>query len=159
MITLIRRSFNFNPTTIARIACSRNTHSHKLSAIPPGYEPYGVAGEFDRMNGQLYYRQADGRYGWLATEKHTNMNGIIHGGFLMLLADDFLGHEVMRQCKHTKVVTVNLDVKFLAAARVGDWLEGVVDIPKMTRSFAFPRGTIFRHGGDPVLMASGVWKI
>jgi acyl-coenzyme A thioesterase PaaI-like protein len=55
--------------------------------------------------------------------RHCNGAGIVHGGFLMTMADSLVGHAVGHGTKRLGV-TVRLTADFAATARAGDWLEG-----------------------------------
>ena len=57
-----------------------------------------------------------------------------------------------------RCVTINLDVKFISAARLGEKLKGFVKILKKTKSLVFIRCEV-SNNKDIVISASGTWKI
>lgn len=92
-------------------------------------------------------------------EKHTNPNGVMHGGVAATLMDEAIGAaimsvrgmEAMRAAPHA---TVEMNVSFLAGPRVGDELTVEARTLKVGRSVAFGEAEIKRLGrGD--LIAKG----
>eukprot|EP00698_Gefionella_okellyi_P005148 TRINITY_DN14723_c0_g1_i1.p1 TRINITY_DN14723_c0_g1~~TRINITY_DN14723_c0_g1_i1.p1 ORF type:complete len:159 (-),score=14.45 TRINITY_DN14723_c0_g1_i1:220-696(-) len=128
--------------------------------VPDGFKVVPIRGGFDQLSGTMYAKPVGDhfRYGYHVTERHTNHNGGIHGGFLMLMTDCVLGLSVIHKCGTARVVTVSLNINFLAGAKPGDWLEGEAEIARQTKTLSFPRGTIYR-GSEPILTATGIWKI
>ena len=60
-----------------------------------------------------------------------NRYGVVHGGMLATLADTAIGANLARtgsQVETTLTLNVNLD--FIAAAQVGDWIEAHVHLTK-----------------------------
>jgi acyl-coenzyme A thioesterase PaaI-like protein len=55
-------------------------------------------------------------------------------------------------------VTINLDVRFITAAKLGDKLNGRVKILKKTKTLVFINCEI-SSSKDLVISASGIWKI
>lgn len=113
-------------------------------------------------NGGFQFRQiSDSEYEYRATVRnfHLNSGGITHGGFIMTLMDSGLGTSVYRLLGgNTRIATIALDVKFVAASHEGNTLIGSVRIIKKTRSMVFVRGEL--HVGDSVIAtADGIWKI
>jgi uncharacterized protein (TIGR00369 family) len=70
-------------------------------------------------------------------KKHTNSRGICHGGVMATLADLALGYAVHAKTEgKTPYVTAQLSIDY-AAARIGDWLESVVEIQRVGARLAF----------------------
>lgn len=120
-------------------------------AIPKGYKHYqGVSPAEDNV-GPFYYRKEEGvlQLGMRAEAKHANGMGSVHGGVLLCYADYaatmFALNGVKENC-----VTISLTSDFLAAARIGDWIEGSGEVIKRTGSMTFIRG-LLAVNGDPVL--------
>ncbi len=127
--------------------------------IPEGYKPFAEVG-FIRDCGPFYYlRLEDGgrRYGFLAEERHTNPYGVVHGGVLITFADTIMGRTVYNAAKRQST-TISFNTEFVAGARPGQWIEGRVELTRMTRSLAFVRGEVLA-GGETLLTASGVWRL
>lgn len=133
--------------------------------IPPdredGWERLGLDMPFMRNNGPIWLRIGFGRYeyGFLPTaEIHANLYGNVHGGMLAAFADFALGHACRAASGDRRSVTVSLDLKYIAAARPGDWIGCEVEIVRRTGSLYFSRGDMIARGAV-VTTASGVWKI
>ena len=79
----------------------------------------------------LYSRHVDGavRIGLRAGPAHANSRGFVHGGLIAALADNAMGlscGELLRAAGAevlAGLVTVNLAMDFIGAAKVGQWLE------------------------------------
>ena len=108
--------------------------------------------------GPLYFRTADGAYAFRAGQKHANLIGVVHGGMLMSFADRALGETAMRAADGANCVTIQLEMKFIAVGRLGDWIEVRPQVVKRTGSLVFMRGEV-RDGTRLVASADGVWKI
>ena len=106
--------------------------------------------------GPLYAR--DGIYGFRATQKHANLIGVVHGGMLMSFADRTMGITAMAAADGANCVTIQLEMKFLDAGRLDDWLTCEAIVVKRTGSMVFMRGEV-RDGERLVATADGVWKI
>lgn len=135
------------------------------SPIPPeheeGWERHDDGIPFMMRNGPVWYRLSAGRYecGFLPKpEIHGNLYGFVHGGMLAAFADVALGHACWFANDRQPIVTVHLQLDFMAAAKPGAWIGCNVEIVRKTRSLVFPRGD-FMTQGRVVAAASGVWKI
>ena len=105
------------------------------------------------------WRQGYVRMSLVVEEKHTNPNGVMHGGVLTTLMDETLGAvvasvrgmDVMRAAPHA---TVEMNVSFLAGARAGDDIVVEGRALKVGRSVAFGEAAARRRGSDD-LVAKG----
>ncbi|MDC0628110.1 PaaI family thioesterase [Pelagibacteraceae bacterium] len=91
-------------------------------------------------------------------EMHLNTGQIAHGGFLSTIADTGMGTAAHQVAGDRRCVTINLDLKFIAAGKLGEKLSGKVKILKKTRTLVFINCEITNDKG-PVVYASGTWKI
>jgi uncharacterized protein (TIGR00369 family) len=91
-------------------------------------------------------------------EIHLNTGKIAHGGFLSTIADTGMGTAAHQIAGNKRCVTINLDVKFISAARLGEKLKGFVKILKKTKTLVFINCEI-NNDKDVVISASGTWKI
>ena len=91
-------------------------------------------------------------------EIHLNTGKIAHGGYLSTIADTGMGTAAHRVAGDRRCVTINLDMKFITAAKLGEKLNGKVKILKKTRTLVFINCEI-HHSKDLVISASGTWKI
>lgn len=133
-------------------------------AIPPeredGWERLESGIPFMLHNGPVWFRRRDERYecGFLPrAEIHGNLHGIVHGGMLAAFADFGLGH-ACTFATGGRVVTIHLDISYVAAARTDRWIGCDVEIVRRTRSLSFLRGDLMANGAL-LATASGVWKI
>lgn len=137
--------------------------------VPAGFEqlPFGM-GFTDVI--QPCYRQLEGetlRFGLLVQKQHSNTMGICHGGVLMTLADIAAASGV-NAARGTMAgsPTINLSLDFIAAGRMGEWLEAEIAQVTVKRRFGFcsglingPRGVVARFNGTFYLPDhEGMWK-
>ena len=91
-------------------------------------------------------------------EIHLNTGKIAHGGYLSTIADTGMGTAAHRVAGDRRCVTINLDIKFISAAKLGEELNGKVKILKKTKTLVFISCEI-KNAKDIVISASGTWKI
>lgn len=89
---------------------------------------------------------------------HLNTGKIAHGGFLSTIADTGMGTAAHKIAGNKRCVTINLNVKFISAALLGDKLIGKIKILKKTNTLIFINCDISNEK-DIVASASGTWKI
>lgn len=89
---------------------------------------------------------------------HKNHIGLVHGGVLTGLLDQVLALAAWNAADRQPVVTVQMDTRFLGAARAGELLEARAHLRHATRSMLFVDAEIGGANG-PVAAASGVMKI
>jgi len=85
-------------------------------------------------------------------ERHTNPNGVMHGGVIMSLMDEAVGAviaaarglDVIRDAPHS---TVDMNVSFLSSARAGDEIIVQARPLKVGRSVAFAEAEARRADG------------
>jgi len=130
------------------------------SKIPEDFKAFpSISGFIDLVGPYYFGGQVDNtfRYGFLATEKHGNTNGVVHGGALMTFADTAMGSSVYRTVKGP-CATISMNSEFIAGAKPDAWIEATVVITKITRTLAFVRAELV-SGDTAVLNTSGIWKI
>ena len=91
-------------------------------------------------------------------DMHLNTGGIAHGGYLATIADAGMGTAAHVVVTNKRCVTINLDLKFISAGKIGDILVGKVKILKKTKSLVFINCEISNSNGI-VVSANGTWKI
>ena len=91
-------------------------------------------------------------------EMHLNTGKIAHGGFLSTIADTGMGTAAHQVAGDRRCVTINLDLKFITAAKLGEKLNGKVTILKKTKTLVFIKCEI-NNTKDIIVSASGTWKI
>lgn len=133
------------------------------TAVPEGFTPLTIGGEFIVANGPLFER-VDGnvyRLGFRVERRHTNTMGICHGGMMATFCDMLLPITAFRSSEalHGRFLpTVSLQVDYLAPAPLGAWVEGEAQVLRITRSMAFVQGLVHADG-QVVARVSGVFKI
>ena len=131
--------------------------------IPEGFRPHVHKGtSYFQTLGDLYVReQPDGLMviGLRVAPEHCNRLGIPHGGMLATLADTALGMNLhLARRPRATMVTINLSLDYLAAAKVGEWLEAHVTPRRMGRQLAFG-DCVLRVGEREVLRATGIFSV
>ncbi len=96
--------------------------------------------------------------GFLADERHGNKRGVVHGGMLTTAFDVALGNASWDAASQRPCATVQLNVQFLGAVKLGEFASVRVEIMRTTRSLIFLRG-VMSVEGRTVAVADGVWKI
>ena len=91
-------------------------------------------------------------------DTHLNTGGIAHGGYLATVADAGMGTAAHMIASERRCVTINLEIKFLSAGKLGDNLIGKVKILKKTKTLIFIN-CIISNSKEIVSSASGTWKI
>ena len=115
---------------------------------------------FIHLIGPLWHRLVDGHYEYalIAQDKHHNRRGLVQGGVLMTFADRTCGMTARHITgKHT-MATIQLDVHFVEAGKIGETLVSRPHVVRATRSLIFVNTevTVDRRC---IAMASGVFKI
>jgi len=108
-----------------------------------------------------FYRPADGGSlvcGFRADERHGNKRGVVHGGMLATAFDTALGNASWDAAGERPCATVQLNVHYVGAMKLGEFATIRTEIVKVTRSLVFLRGTM--TVGDRIIATTdGVWKI
>ncbi|HLN08624.1 MAG TPA: PaaI family thioesterase [Xanthobacteraceae bacterium] len=102
---------------------------------------------------------ADYRLGLRVDARHVNSRGLCHGGVLAALADVHLGRMVaLSASPPLPLVTIHLDLDYLAPAKLGAWLEASGRVDRMGRTLAHASGVITADGA-PVLRCAAVFQV
>ena len=129
--------------------------------VPEGFRALHLPrNPYIEANGPLYGRLdgTDFVLGFRCEKKHCNPVGMCHGGMLMTLADMLLllGANIQAHIGRF-LVTVHLTTDFIGAVPEGAWLEGRVQVLKITRSLLFTQGTMEVEGAT-VARVSAILK-
>ncbi len=133
------------------------------AAVPAGFRPLRMAGEFIDRNGPLYMLHEGSTFalGLRVEGRHCNPMGICHGGMLASFGDMVLPLSVHRKAAEVGrrfLPTISLQLDFLAAAPLGAWLRGEAEVLRSTRNMVFAQGLITADGA-PAVRISGIFKI
>lgn len=112
----------------------------------------GLAGPFyfaETANGPVF------RFPTLA--KHRNRNDLLQGGAMMTFADRALGTTARASIQASSTVTVQLNVQFVDAVKLGETVEVAPQVVRATKSLVFMSGD-FKVGERTVAVVNGVWK-
>jgi acyl-coenzyme A thioesterase PaaI-like protein len=124
-----------------------------------GWEVVDTSG-FLHLVGPLWQRNIDGNYEYaLVTEdKHHNRRGLVQGGVIMTFADRACGMTARFVSGKPQLATVQLDVHFVEAGKIGEILVTRPHVVRTTKSLIFITTEVTVE--DRVIaMASGVFKI
>jgi acyl-coenzyme A thioesterase PaaI-like protein len=123
-----------------------------------GWEPYPDKG-FIGFVGPFWMRQCGDsyHYAFLAEPKHENRRGVVQGGMLMTFADRSMGMTCWYANGRRPQATVQLDVHFIDAVQIGDFVEARCRVVRRTRALVFMSGELV-VGDRVVATANGVWK-
>jgi acyl-coenzyme A thioesterase PaaI-like protein len=125
-----------------------------------GWERVGhEAQDFTERAGPFWMRGdgVDREFGFIVERWHANEKLTLHGGMITTLADVALGAAVSVAAQAI-ASTVQLQVQFIAAGRVGNFVSCAPQIVRLGSSLVFVRGDVLVH--DKIIAsASGVWKI
>jgi acyl-coenzyme A thioesterase PaaI-like protein len=123
-----------------------------------GWEPYADEG-FIGLVGPFWKRPlGDGYcYGFMAEAKHHNRRGVVQGGALMTFADRSMGMTCWYANERKPQATVQLDMHFIDAVQIGEFVEARCKVVRRTRALIFMSAELV-VGSRVVATASGVWK-
>ncbi|WHA44105.1 PaaI family thioesterase [Agrobacterium larrymoorei] len=98
------------------------------------------------------------RYRFDAVKKHRNRGGFVQGGMLMTFADRAMGTAARNHDPGRQQSTVQFDMQFMRAVRIGEVVDIRCEVLKETRTLIFLEGKL-TVAGEIVAAARGVWKI
>jgi len=116
--------------------------------------------EFPNMVGPFWMREEGPqlRIGFVAERKHLNRAGNVHGGMLMTFADQVMALTGRRATGDKRHATIELNIQFVGAVHLGDFVVAQAEAVRTTRSVTFMRATMY-VGKRVVATTSGIWKI
>jgi uncharacterized protein (TIGR00369 family) len=125
-----------------------------------GWEIISSNTAFGDLIGPIWRRQ-DGerlRFGFVVAPKHLNRAGNLHGGMLMTLADNAMAIAAREASGAKRHATIELNIQFVGAVRLGEFVESHPEVVRVTRSVIFMRAKMF-VGTRTVVTTNGIWKI
>jgi acyl-coenzyme A thioesterase PaaI-like protein len=133
-------------------------HTATFDPAAAGWESYrdegfvGLVGPFwARPHGEGF------RYAFMAEPKHHNRRGVVQGGMLMTFADRSMGMTCWYANERQPQATVQLDVHFIDAVQIGEFVEAHCRVVRRTRALVFMSAEL-KVGDRLVATANGVWK-
>jgi acyl-coenzyme A thioesterase PaaI-like protein len=126
---------------------------------PEGWVMQTSTGHFGETAGPYYFRTDPQTSGvaFFSEPRHANMQGVVHGGALLTLADMSLFDICFRSIGKFRAVTVTLNSEFLGAGPVGAFIEASGELLRAGKTMLFCRGLITAKGA-PVMSYSGTLK-
>lgn len=95
--------------------------------------------------------------GFAAQDKHRNRRDYVQGGMLVTLADRTMGQTLREKIGEKPVATIHLDVHFISAAHIGEFIEARAKIVRITSNVVFLEAKL-TVDSRLVLTAKGIWK-
>ncbi|MEO0879723.1 MAG: PaaI family thioesterase [Pseudomonadota bacterium] len=95
--------------------------------------------------------------GFFAEPHHANLNGVVHGGALLTLADMALWDICRREIGIFRGATVTLNAEFVGPGAVGQFIEASGEMVRAGGRLLFARGLV-TSGGETLLSFSGALK-
>ena len=123
-----------------------------------GWTPYTDDG-FIGLVGPLWHKfeGETPRFAFHVEPKHHNRRNVLQGGMLMTFADRSMGMTCWYANGKRPQATVHLDVHFVDAVQIGEWVEAHCKVVRRTRSLIFMSAQLM-VGERVVGTANGVWK-
>ncbi|WP_242124065.1 PaaI family thioesterase [Sphingobium sp. Sx8-8] len=131
---------------------------------PPGFDVMPLNFGFLGINGPVFKRiDEDGRviFGCRIMPSMCNPMGVSHGGWLATMIDIVLPLTVRLTDPdffERFLMTVSLNIDYLAGPKEGEWLEGTARILRKTKRLLFIDGTL-TVGDETVTRASGIFRV
>lgn len=131
--------------------------------IPEGFKPRRFGDGFIAVNGPLYVKKLEQgiALGFRVEPRHCNPMGICHGGMIATFCDMLLpisAHHLSADVARRFLPTISLQVDYLAASKLGAWVQGEAQLLRATRSMVFMQGVV-QADGESVARVSGIFKI
>ncbi len=125
-----------------------------------GWEIISTNTPFSDLVGPVW-RRKDGdrlRFGFVVAPKHLNRAGNLHGGMLMTVADNAMAIAAREASGAKRHATIELNIQFVGAVRLGEFVEAHPEVARATRSLVFMQAKMF-VGTRLVVTTNGIWKI
>ena len=115
---------------------------------------------FLSLVGPLWQRTVNGEpeMALITEDKHHNRRGMVQGGLLMTFADRACGMVARIVSGRPTMATVQLDVHFVDAGKIGETLMTRPRVIRTTRSLVFVN-TEVKANDRTIVTANGVFKI
>lgn len=127
---------------------------------PAGWRHAAQFDPFEAFLGPFFDRMRDGvrEFALLVDDRHTNAQGVAHGGALLTFADSCLGYAIWDATDRAPCVTVSQQSNFLSSAVAGDLVTCRPEVVRKTREIIFMRADFYVEDRI-VFTATAIWKI
>jgi uncharacterized protein (TIGR00369 family) len=133
-----------------------------MTTVPPaGFEPHFRKSPLTEPWEPLFSRRTPEAViiGLRASQAHTNSRGFVHGGLISALADNAMGLSCgLGLAAAGGLVTVNLSLDFLGAAKLGQWLAFDTVFVRRGRTLCFAQAFVTADG-EPVARANATFRV
>lgn len=130
-------------------------------SIPGGFELQETSpSEFINYIGPFWRKKTDSNYsfGIVVENRHMNAMGGAHGGFIAALAEiSVTGAAYHLSREQSGVTTISMNMEFIAAPGLGQWVEARSSVSQETGSLIFIQTEAYA-GENLVFTASAVLK-
>lgn len=133
-----------------------------MNTIPQGFERLEARNGFMRSTGPLWLCRSHDQVslGFLVERRHTNGIAVCHGGMLATFCDILLplaARSLLPGATDRFMLTVSLQIDYIAPARLGTWVEGRAELLEARRDIVFIHASVT---ADNLLVAraSGLLK-
>lgn len=125
-----------------------------MSEIPEGFEPHYRKSPVTDPWEPIYSRRGaeSVEIGLRLASAHCNSRGLMHGGVIATLADNAMGLSCGAVYEKTfgetkaGLLTVSLNIDYVASAKIGDWVEVRPRVVKAGRSMGFVDAVVTADG-------------
>ena len=155
MLYTLRFKFDVNNHTLM----NKKTEQELIELYTSqGWETFTDEG-FIQTAGPFFYKKNGSEIHFLFPTgmKHQNLRNVVQGGALMTFTDRAFG-AVARLTTETKsTATIQFNYQFVDAVQIGDTVELIPNVIKVTKSMVFLNGELTVEDRT-VGFATGVWK-
>ena len=125
-----------------------------------GWEQISNHTAFGDLVGPVWRKEEDGdlRFGFTVAPKHLNRAGNLHGGMLMMLADQSMAMTARVATGGKRHATIELNTQFVGSVKIGEFVVSYPEVVRVTRSVVFMRAKML-VGKRVVVTTNGIWKI
>jgi uncharacterized protein (TIGR00369 family) len=129
-------------------------------AAPKGWQHADQFDPFEAYLGPYFTRLNDGtrEFAFIIDDRHTNAQGVAHGGALLTFADAALGYSIWEVTDKGPCVTVSQQSNFLSSATAGDLITCRPEVVRKAREVIFMRAD-FKVEDRIVFTATAIWRI
>ena len=129
------------------------------AAVPHGWERVPTQA-FGTHVGPFYRPPGGERMvcGFITDARHGIKRGVTHGGMLATAFDVALGNACWAAAKERPCATVQLNIQYVGALKLGEFATIRSDIVRVTSSLVFVRG-VMAVDDRAIATADGIWKI
>jgi len=132
-----------------------------MQSVPVGFRPIERVSPFIELIGPIYERRRDGgvALGLRIDGRHANRRGICHGGVLATLSDIALGYSMgVATGGRSSLVTASLTIDYAGSAKVGDWVEALVEVQRVGSRLGFAN-CYLESDGQRIVRASAIFAL